>query len=245
MYDHDELEREYNALLEYNANGKHYVKAIGYEHGDRSWGAMLTERVFPGKMLSYEPSLEKRLEVFSELFNELSIEPKNPDIYYSYTHWVNTMCMPDELIFKDRGVEIKDFENLKESYPAEFYPHILRAKEIYLNLISVYDKKLLIHGGANSYNIVSCGNGKYKAVKPVGVIGDPVFDAGAFIFGECCYYGKKLAEPETAEIIIDYLEKSLNIPNKILRQIFYITTIRCYFGIDRANLAESVLSKGK
>ena len=78
FYDHDELEREYNALREYNANGSCYVKALGYEHGDRSWGAMLTERVFPGKMLSDEPSLEKRLEVFSELFSELSIEPKKP-----------------------------------------------------------------------------------------------------------------------------------------------------------------------
>ena len=241
IYDHDELEREYNALLEYNGKSERYVKAYGYEHGDYTNGAMLIERVFPGKMLSEEPSLEKRLEVFSELFNELSIEPKNPDIYYYYTHCVNTMNMPDELIFKDRGVDIKDFENLKESYPAEFHRHILKAKEIYLNLISVYDKKLLIHGGAVSYNIVSCGNGKYKIVKPVPFIGDPVFDIGAFIFGECCYYGKDLAEPETAEIIIDYLEKSLNIPNKILRQIFYITTIRCYFGIDRASFAESVL----
>ena len=155
------------------------------------------------------------------------------------------MGMPDELGFRDREVELKDFENLKESYPAELYPHLLKAKELYLNLISVYDKKMLIHGGAHSYNIISCGEDTYKVVKPAAVIGDPIFDAGAFIFGECCYYGKKLAEPETAEKIIDYLEKSLNIPNKILRQSFYITTIRCYQGIDRANLAESVLNKGK
>jgi len=151
--------------------------------------------------------------------------------------------MPDELIFGDRGVEIKDFEDLKESYPVEFYPHILKAKEIYLNLISVYDKKMLIYGNLHSGNILSCENGKYKVIEPVGVIGDPVFDAGKFIFEECCWYGRDLAEPETAEIIIDYLEKSLNIPNKILRQIFYITTIRCYFGVDRASFAESVLNK--
>ena len=142
-------------------------------------------------------------------------------------------------------LEIKDFEDLKESYPAELYPHILKAKEIYLNLISVYDKKMLIHGGINSYNIISCGGGKYKAVKPAAVIGDPVFDAGAFIFGECCWYGKDLAGLETVETIIDYLEKSLNIPNKILRQCFYVTTVRGYRGIDRMRLAESVMNKGK
>jgi len=134
IYDGDELFCEYNALLEYNAQGKRFIKPLGYEHGQNGNGAMLTERIFAGKMLSDEPSLEKRLEIFSELFNDLSIETKNPDKYFSYTHLVNTMCMPNELIFKDRGVELKDFENLKEAYSAEFYPHILRAKEIYLNI---------------------------------------------------------------------------------------------------------------
>ena len=71
IYDDDELEREYNALCEYNDSGKCYVKAFGYEHGDHTNGAMLTERVFPGKKLRDEPSLEKRLEVFSELKNLL------------------------------------------------------------------------------------------------------------------------------------------------------------------------------
>jgi len=104
---------------------------------------------------------------------------------------------------------------------------------------------MLIHGGANSYNIMSFQDGKYKIIKPAAVIGDPVLDVGQFIFGESCWYGQDLAKPETAEIIIDYLEKSLNIPNKILRQVFYITTIRSYCGIDRASFAENVLNQVK
>jgi len=244
IYDHDELECEYNALREYNENVKCYVKALGYEHGDYTNGAMLTERNFPGKMLSDEPSLEKRLAVFSELFSELHIESQNPDIYYSYTHRVNSIGMPDEIIFGDRSPEDSDEIKLKELYP-ELYPHRLKATEIYQEMTSVYDKKLLIHGGLVPYNIISCGNGKYKVVKPVGIIGDPIFDTGAFIFGECCWYGRDLAEPEKAEIIIDYLEKSLNIPNKILRQCFYITTAMSYWSIDRISFAESVLNKAK
>ena len=247
IYDDDELEREYNALREYNDNGKCcYVKALGYEHGDYTNGAMLTERIFPGKKLRDEPSLEKRLAVFSELWNELHIETKNPDLYYSYTHWVNTIGMPDEKIFGNKDeLELKDFENIKAQSP-ELYHHTLKAKEIYLKLISVYDKQELIHGGLNSGNILSCENGKYMIIKPAAVIGDPVFNAGAFIFGECCWYNRELAELETAEIIIDYLEKSLNIPNKILRQCFYITTVMSYEGnIDRIKFAESILNKGK
>ncbi|MCL2815588.1 MAG: hypothetical protein FWD23_13385, partial [Oscillospiraceae bacterium] len=87
-------------------------------------------------------------------------------------------------------------------------------------------------------------------MKPAGITGDPVFDVGSFIFGECCYYGKDLAKPETAEIIIDYLEKSLNIPNKILRQLFYLATVMSHWEngnkkIERIKFAESVLNKGK
>jgi len=241
IYDNDELEREYNALREYNAEASdYYVKTLGYERGDKSNGAMLIERISPGKKLSDEPSLEKHLEVFSSLWHQLHIVPKDPDIYYSYTHWVNTIGMPDELKFKDRDVELADFDNLKAQHP-EFYPHALRAKEIYLNLISVYDKKLLIHGNIHSGNIMSYENGKYKTIAPTGVIGDPIFDAGSFIFGECCWYGKSIAMPKKAEIIINYLEKSLNIPGKTLRQCFYITTVMRYHDIDRIKFAEAVL----
>jgi len=243
FYDDDELEREFNALLEYNKNGSGcYVKALGYEHGDRSWGAMLIERVFPGEKLSGEPSLEKRLEVYSGLFNELHIKPKNPDIYYSYTHWVDSIGMTDEIKFGDENSKESDEIKLKELYP-ELYPHRLKAKEIYSKLAAVYDKKMLIHGDLHFGNIISCRNGKYKVIEPVGVIGDPLFDIGKFIFGECCWYGRDLAKPETAEIIINYLEKSLNIPNKILRQCFYITTVMCYRDADRIKFAENVMNK--
>ena len=243
FYDDDELEREYNALCEYNAGGKPYIKALGYEHGDRSWGAMLIERALPGEKLSEEPSLEKRLEVYSELFNELHTEVKNPGIYYSYTHWVDSIGMPDEILFGGGLPEDSDEIKLKELYP-ELYPHRLKAKEIYYKLASVYDKKLLIHGDLHSGNIISCGDGKYKVIEPVGVIGDPVFDMGTIIFGECCWYGKDIAEREKAETIIDYLEKSLNIPDKVLRQCFYITTVMSrLWNIDRVKFAEKVLNK--
>jgi len=240
IYDDDEILIEYNALLEYNSCGERYVKALGYEPSDKMQGAILTERVFPGKSLINEPSLEKRLEIYSELFNGMHIETKKPEIYYSYTHWVNTLGMPDELTFSDREVELKDFENLKNLHP-ELYSHALKAKEIYLNLLSVYNKKRLLHGRLDSYNIKSCGNGKYKVANPVGVIGDPVFDAGAFIFWECFKWYEKSAEPETAEIIIDYLEKSLNIPNKILRQVFYITAVMSYWGNDKDKYPENTI----
>lgn len=223
IFDDDELVVEYNALREYN--GDCYVKAYGYEPGDHTNGAMLIERVFPGKILRDEPSLEKRMAVFSELWNGLRhIEPKNPEIYSSYSDWV--LNAADDIINKREDKEL--------------YVYALRAKEIYLEMTSVYDKRLLIHDDLHSRNIISCGEGKYKIVDPDGVIGDPIFETGMFIDGEC-----SSGDLENVEVVLNYLEKSLNIPNKILRQCFYIPAVTYHWDIDRVRFAESILNKGK
>ena len=60
IYDDDEIMPEYNTLLEYNNKGGFYVKVLGYEPGDHSNGAILIERVFPGKWLIDEENLYYR-----------------------------------------------------------------------------------------------------------------------------------------------------------------------------------------
>lgn len=196
--DGDEALDDYNSLREHN--GSHHVKAFEYEAG-----AVLVERAMPGEVLSAEPSLEKRLTVFSELFNGRHIAPKNPKLFDTYTNWFN-FCM--------NCVESKREDS------KELYFHAEKAKEIYAKMVSVYDKKLLIHLDLCSVNIVSCGNRQYKIVDPYRtVIGDPVIETGRFIHHE------KDRNPGKTEIVLNYLEKSLNIPNKILRQCLYLDTV--------------------
>jgi len=216
---------EYNTLREYN--GKNFVKVyegdIDIENGKK---IMLIERCIPGNTLSEEKSLEKRLSVFSDLYNGLHIEPQNPDIYDSYEKWI---CDAAEECGKNR-------QNLSK--------YMQKAKEIYFKLCEKYNEKMLLHIDIFGDNIVS-DNEKYRLIDPKGVIGDPVFETGQFIFAECCENG---IEPEKAEIIFDYLEKSINIPDKVLRQCFYIETARFIsgmsgdWGIKRIKFAESVLS---
>ena len=92
----------------------------------------------------------------------------------------------------------------------------------------------------------------YKLIDPKGVIGDPIFEAGQFIFNECC---EEKIEPEKAGIIFDYLEKSLNIPQDILRKCFFIETVRFIsyyaskysaseFDVERIKFAEAVMNNG-
>ena len=111
---------------------------------------------------------------------------------------------------------------------------------------------MLLHIDIYGNNIVSCNdNGEYKIIDPKGVVGDPVFDIGQFTFNECC---ENSIQPEAAEIMFSFLEKSLNIPNKILRQSFYIEAVRfiCYYAsrygaeqwdVDRIDFAEKVMNK--
>ena len=148
--------REYNMLREYN--GRRFVKA--YE-GDIDKGkqkkAMLIERCIPGKRLTEVKSLEKRLAVFTALYNGLHIEPKNPEIYESY---VKQVC--------DIEAEILSV-------------YVQKAKDLFFEMIKTYDKEMLLHIDINSDNIVS-DNGGYRIIDPKGIIGDPIFFYRAIYF---------------------------------------------------------------
>lgn len=229
-----EFAAEYNVLREYN--GWRYVKVyesdIDIQAGKK---IMLIERVIPGQMLSQEKSLAKRLTVFSELFNGLHIEPKNFEIYETYEKWIYEAVQECE---KSQ----KDLKGILE--------HVNKAKEICFEICKTYNIKMLLHIDIYSDNIVG-GDGKYKIIDPKGVIGDPIFDTAQFIFNECC---ENRIEPENIKTILDYLEKSLNIPQKILRQCFYIETVRfiSYYAamdgadewdIERVKFAEKVMNE--
>lgn len=201
-----EFVSEYNVLREYNGNGR-YVKV--YESDidiEKRKKAMLIERVIPGKRLREEPLLEKRLAVFSDLFNGFHIEPTNPEIYNTYIKWV---CDMTNLYSKEGG----QYKELAE--------HMMKAKDLCFEIIKTYDRKVLLHGDFHIDNIISDGNGKYMIIDPKGIIGDPVFDVMRYISNEDWGAISENGFDNVVKII-EYLEKSLNIPNKIIRQCWYI-----------------------
>ena len=226
-----EFAAEYNVLREYN--GGKYVKVYEYDKHD---SIMLIERVIPGNTLREEQSLEKRLEIFSGLFNRLHIEPKNPELYIKYTDWINDYVQSSKY---EKSKYFKDFER-----------HIKKAKEICLEVSSVYNKNMLLHIDIYRSNVLRGEDGKYKIIDPKGIVGDPVFDTAHYTFNECCDCE---ILPEATELTINYLEKSINIPNKILKQCLYIETVRFIceatdgdklnqWDIDRANFAERMMN---
>lgn len=224
-YQDTEFNSEYHVLREYN--GRRYVKVYEYDKKDK---IMLIERVMPGERLSHEKSFEKRMDVFAELYNGLHIEPQNSEIYTSYLEWICEAVRNCEKSQKDLKGQLT---------------HVYRAKEICLEVCETYNRQMLLHIDIYDGNIVSDTYG-YRLIDPKGFIGDPVFETGQFIFAECCENG---VEPEKIEIMLNRLEKSINIPQRILRQCFYIETVRflCHEGasqddIERIEFAEKVLN---
>jgi streptomycin 6-kinase len=202
----DEFMWEYNVLREYD--GRRFVKVfesdIEIETGKK---VMLIERISPGKMLQDEKSLDKRLAVFSELFNGMHIRPQNTALYKKYADGVND-CV-DKI---SRRNDCKDL-----------YYHMMKAKDIYISVSAVYNREMLLHGDLHYHNILLRDNGKYVIIDPQGRVGDTIFDIPRYILIE--YYNTPVDERiNNINHIIEYFENSLNIPNEILRQCFYIET---------------------
>ena len=219
-----EFAAEYRVLREYG--GRRYVRV--YE-ADIDIPArrkvMLIERVFPGVPLENEQSLEKRLAVFSELFKGLHIEPENPGVYISYAEFI------------DNDAENCLRENAGKGNAKILLRHISRARELYSELTGKYNQEMLLHIDLYWGNIVSSGEGSYRIVDPKGVIGDPIFEMGQNLLEECFKYE---GQPENIELIFNYFEKSLSIPNRVLREVFYIENVRfvceCNDGLDEGDI---------
>jgi streptomycin 6-kinase len=225
---------EYNVLREYK--GRRFVNVFESDiEADKK--IMLLKRIFPGTELKEEESFNKRLSVFSELFNGLHIEPDNPALYLKYADKVKyfTDCV-------NKRTDCKDLH----SYAA-------KAHDICQNISSVYNKEMLLHGDLHYRNILLRDNGKYAIIDPQGLIGNPVFDVPRYILIDYYHNGDKPLDKRADRInqIINYFEDSLNIPNKILRQCFYVEsiTMECWdatllgeYNIDNAIFADTVIN---
>lgn len=196
-----EFTGEYHALKEYG--GKPYCRLFC---GDRK-GVLLEERINPGTPLRDEPSLDKRLQVFSSLSQGLHKSPGTPGIYKTYTQWV---------------LKITDYMNSIEDY-RELALHMNRAKEIYLELSSVYNRNLLLHGDFHHDNILLEKDGNYRIIDPKGVMGDPLFDIPRFILNE---FDEIITRDTYDKInyVVKQLSAAFDIPETAIRQALYVET---------------------
>ena len=158
------LNSEYNALREFSYSGK-FCKVYCF---DKETKVLLIERILPGIMLKDEPSLDKKLLVFAEMYRGLHIVPENLSIYPSYKKLLSSVV-----------------EAMKTSGNKELLAHAQKANDIFSIIASDYSEEVLLHWDLNNKNILLDKNGQYRIIDPMGVVGYPVLDVGRFIAKEC------------------------------------------------------------
>lgn len=194
---------------------------------------LIEECIEPGNALREESSIDKRLEVFTSLFENLHLEIDETDKLSSYDKWIE---------------EITDYMSHQDEH-VEMYDSMLKAKKLFHSLSQVYNKQCLLHGDFHHDNILLDKKGSYRIIDPKGVIGDPIFDIPRFILNEF-WFEPKTDELKTSVIYaINQLSEMLEVPVQVLKECTYIETMlgTCWWIEDGPsneeykNLMETVL----
>ena len=193
-------ETEYQTLREYNGG-----KFCRVYQADIPNGVLLMEQIIPGTPLRVEPNLEKRLDLFCELFDGLHIEPVDDKVYPTYMDWVS---------------QITEYMRHRSDYKV-LYQRMVKAEQICCDLWTKYPRRMLLHGDLHHDNILLDSKGRYRIIDPKGVIGDPVFDIPRFIINEFLDKHDDNPDQKFAYITRVFSER-FNIPKSDIGDLTYV-----------------------
>lgn len=129
-------------------------------------GAMLMERVVPGNtMTRYFPQDEEAaLAITAQVIQRLQMvkTPIESDIYPRIETW---------------------HASLMQAIPSPTLPEklVTSAKQLSIELIATQTDQVLLHGDLHHDNLLYKSDEQWLAIDPKGIIGDPIYEVGAFI----------------------------------------------------------------
>lgn len=150
------------------------IQALGYFNprrivsllkSDPGKGIQLLERLVPGEMLITLTDDDQATRIAAELMRDL---------------W---QPLPENHPFPSIGDWAAALKKIIHLYPAGGpIPHawIDKAEGLYAELLPSQADPVVLHGDLHHYNILSSGDG-WKAIDPQGVIGEPIYETGAFL----------------------------------------------------------------
>lgn len=148
-----QLQREYDALLRMGAV---CCKVYGFAEG-----ILLEERILPGERLREVPSLEKRLDALTALWQDMHFPAED----MTYLNWVENACNVPEL-------------------PDWLGALGCKAEKICGELFDRYPERMLLHGDLHHDNILRRQDGSYAVIDPKGVVGPRILDLPRFLLNE-------------------------------------------------------------
>lgn len=154
------LKSEYQMLA--GLSGEHSCKVYAY---DESAGLLLEERIFPGTVLRKEPSLEKRIRIFTKIFQKIHMPAGEGETYLNWLEQICEYCARNQIA-----------EKLADLAP--------RARGFCAEMFEKYPDRVLLHGDLHHDNLLLGAGGSYTMIDPKGVIGPAILDLPRFILNE-------------------------------------------------------------
>ena len=216
---------EINVLNEFEGN-RRYVQA---HECNKELGALLLERISPGETLKAEASIDKRLSVFIETWNNAHIVPHEPKIYKSYLETVEKAAVQSWAIGENPVLR-----RLAGDMVAS-------CQELYVK----YPQRLLLHADLHGDNLLKSKNGDYIIVDPHGRIGPPICDLGRFIANEYADADEH-SRADTIDYIADNLSAAFQLQKDDILKAFFvdITLMTCWDAEDgSANLSGALFAQ--
>ena len=213
-------------------NGQHhYVRAYEY---DEEHGALLLERIQPGTTLKLEPSLERRLAVFMDIWQSSHIALREPTLFKSYFQMTEDAAKKKWAC--GENPELRRVALLMTSVCGDLY--------------NKYSERFLLHGDLHGDNLLKNIHGDYIIVDPHARIGPPVCDLGRYITNE--YNDADKANcASVVEFVIAKMSASSKLPEIDIKRAFFVdaTLMTCWdaedgaVNLDCVNYAVTLLRK--
>lgn len=191
-----ELVTEITALQLYRSR-----KIIRCLDADLSLGAMLLERVLPGRMLTSLPDNAQQTYVVAGIIKELPIPCTSESNLPTFAEWLE-----------------RAFIRLRRSYGAGCGPlgstMVTQAERAFSAIQACKEPMKLLHGDLHHENILYDEHLGWVAIDPKGVIGDSVLEVGRFIHNKlpCNISYSELEKYITDRV--DILSSELTIPHE-------------------------------
>ena len=169
-----------------------------------SYGLMLSERILPGTSLRQEASMQKRIQVFCDLFRR--IHRKDP-WGQEYLQWLKDMVEYSKMYLG--ASRLRDM--------------VSKAYAICLEMYEKYPCSFLLHGDLHHDNMVLAQDGTYRIIDPKAVGGPEILDTPRFLLNELGM-GSQDEEAHIRQCIA-MIHSRLGYPREDLCKAFYMETV--------------------
>ena len=160
---HREMETEIEALRYYG--GRHCVRCLD---ADASLGALLLERVVPGRMLLSLHDNAQEATIAGQIMKKLLIKEPAEHNLPAFAQWVE-----------------RAFGKLRSTYGRDCGPMpkalIDKAEQVFRDIAASTPNDMLLHGDLHHENLLCDANQHWLAIDPKGVIGAACLEVGRFL----------------------------------------------------------------